>query len=428
MRRACRVAKDRVAKGRVARLLALALTALGAACSSATTEAGDAPPSADSLRALPRAVSSAEQKGIDAINVFSLRLLNAATRASNSGNVLLSAYSVSTALGLTMNGAAGTTEEAMRNTLAWGSMTRAEINAAYRDLAALLPTLDPAVTFKSVNGIWTREPMRANPDFVSDASQYFKATVSSAATPQAMFDAVNAWGNTATEGLVPKVLQDPPPNDLTMLLANALLFKGQWRDRFDPTKTAPAPFRLENGASVSVAMMTRTGGFRASSDTGVTAIELAYGNAAYSMLVLVPRTAPIGDFVAHLDAARLGHLIETLRPQDQTPLFMPRFRVSGSRELRPTLEAMGMGIAFTNQASFPRLFVDAAGQQLAFVKHAVTVDVDEEGTKAAAVTVVGVRETSAPAPINVNRPFLFLISERFTGALLVTGVVRDPRQ
>jgi serpin B len=327
-----------------------------------------------------------------------------------------------------MNGAAGATEEAMRNTLVWGTLTRAEINAAYRDLATLLPTLDPAVTFKGVNAIWTREPLRANADFVSDASQYFKAAVNSAATPQAMFDAVNAWGNQATEGLVPKVLQDPPPDNLTMLLANALLFKGQWRERFDASKTAPAPFRLEGGASVSVPMMTRTGGFRASGDSGVTVVELAYGNTAYSMLIFVPRTAPIGDFATSLDATRVAHLIGTLSPQDRSPLFMPKFRVTGSRELRPTLEAMGMGVAFSDQASFPRLFSDASGQRLAFVRHAVTVDVDEEGTKAAAVTVVGVVPVSLPASFNVNRPFLFFIRERFTGALLFTGIVRDPRQ
>ena len=409
------------------RLVMLAAGVLAVGCSNTATENQPGTP-ADSLRALPRAVSTAEQKGIESINVFSMGLLSEVTRASSSGNVLLSPFSVSTALGLTMNGATGATEEAMRNTLAWGTMTRAEINAAYRDLSALLPTLDPAVTFKSVNGIWTREPMRAHADFVSDATQYFKATVSSAATPQAMFDAVNAWGNQATEGLVPKVLQDPPPNDLTMLLANALLFKGQWRERFDASKTAPGPFQLEGGAPVSVPMMTRTGGFRASADTGVTAIELAYGNAAYSMLILVPRTAPIRQFVSTLDATRVSRLIEMLSPQDRSPLFMPKFRVSASRELRPTLEAMGMGIAFSNQATFPRLFADGSGQRLEFVRHAVTVDVDEEGTRAAAVTVVGVVPVSLPASFNVNRPFLFFIRERFTGALLFSGVIRDPRQ
>lgn len=411
------------------------LTLLAAACSATATEAGEkvtpgdslgAVVAGDSLRALPRAVTVAEREGIVANNAFSLRLLREATRAS-SGNVLLSPFSVSTALGLTMNGAAGTTEQAMRTTLEWGSRARAEINTAYRELSSLLPTLDPAVTFKSANAVWTRDPFRATPEFVADAASYFKANVSNAATPEAMFAAVNTWGNQATEGLVPQVLQDPPPPDLTMLLANAVLFKGQWRERFDPAKTAPAPFQLESGAAVSVPMMTRSGGFRAAFDIDAVAAELPYGNAAYSMLVIVPRTATIGSYVANFDSTALARILERLSPQNSTPLFMPRFRVSASRELRPVLESMGMSVAFSDLASFPRLMTSGS-HRLEFVRHAVTVDVDEAGTKAAAVTVVGVVLTSAPQPIVVNRPFLFVIRERFTGALLFTGVVRDPRQ
>lgn len=405
-------------------VLAAGLTSMS--CSGSPVENGGSAAPPDSLRELPRTVSVTERDGITANNAFAIRLLRTATR-SNTGNVLLSPFSVSAALGLTMNGAAGTTEEAMRTTLGWGTRTRAEINTAYRDLSALLPTLDPAVTFRSVNAIWTRDPLRASDAFVSDATQYFKAAVKSAATPQAMFDAVNAWGNEATEGLVPKVLKDPPPNDLAMLLANALLFKGQWRDRFDASKTAPGLFQLEGAPAASVPMMTRAGGFRVAADTGVTAIELAYGNTAYSMLILVPRTAPIGEFVGGLELTRLTGLVDRLSTQAGA-LFMPRFRVSGSMELRPTLEAMGMGVAFSNLASFPRLFANGGGPRLEFVRHAVTVDVDEEGTKAAAVTVVGVRVVSLPASFNVNRSFLFFIRERFTGALLFSGVVRDPRQ
>ena len=404
---------------------AAALTAL-AACSGSPT-ANDAPDAqADSLRSLPRTVSASEQQGVSANNAIALRLLRE-TAIGTPKNVLLSPFSVSTALGLTMNGAAGSTEEAMRATLGWGTRSRPEINAAYRDLAALLPTLDPAVTFRSVNGIWVRSPLRAHPDFISDASRYFNADVKSAATPEAMFAAVNAWANTATEGLVPKALQEPPPDDLTMLLANAVLFKGQWRDRFDPANTSSRPFQLESGSSVNVPTMNRTGGFRMSFDANATAVELPYGNAAYSMLLVLPRTGTIGDYVATLDSAKLGSLIARLGPSSNAPLYLPRFTTRSSLELRPALVRMGMGVAFSSAASFPRLF-ETGTHQLEFVRHAVTVQVDEEGTKAAAVTVVGVVLVSAPAPIEFNRPFLFFIRERFTGALLFSGVVRDPTQ
>jgi serpin B len=408
-----------------ATLLALVSGAL-AACNGSPTDNSTPGGQADSLRSLPRAVSVTEQQGISANNAIALRLLRE-TAVGTTKNVLLSPFSVSTALGLTMNGAAGGTEDAMRTALGWGTRPRADINAAYRDLAALLPTLDPAVTFRSVNGIWVRTPMRAHPDFVSDASRFFNAGVNSAATPQAMFAAVNAWASTATDGLVPKALEEPPPDDLTMLLANAVLFKGEWRDRFDPANTTPRPFRLENGSSPNLPTMSRRGGFRASSDPTATAVELPYGNSAYSMLLVLPRTGTIGEYVARLDSARLADLVARLGPQSDVPLYLPRFKTSSSLELRPALTAMGMGVAFSDAASFPRLFDDGAGQKLEFVRHAVTVEVDEEGTKAAAVTIVGAVPTSASLPIEFNRPFLFFIRERFTGALLFSGVVRDPR-
>ena len=408
-----------------ATLLALVASAI-AACSSSPTDTDTPGAVADSLGSLPRAVSAAEQQGIAANNAIALRLLRE-TAVGTPKNVLLSPFSVSTALGLTMNGAAGSTEEAMRATLGWGTRSRAEINAAYRDLAALLPTLDSAVTFRSANGIWVRTPLRAHPDLVADASRFFNASVNGAATPDAMFAAVNDWASKATDGLVPKALDQPPPDDLTMLLANAVLFKGEWRERFDPAETAPRPFRLENGSSVNVPTMHRTGGIRAAFDANTVVAELPYGNATYSMLIVVPTSGTIGEYVARLDAATLDGLIARLAPQPRSPVYLPKFRVSSSLELRPALTAMGMGVAFSDAASFPRLFDDAGGQRLEFVRHAVTVEVDEVGTRAAAVTVVGVVPVSMPASIDINRPFLFFIRERFTGALLFSGVVRDPR-
>jgi len=156
-------------------------------------------------------------------------------------------------------------------------------------------------------------------------------------------------------------------------------------------------------------------------------VELPYGNAAYSMLVVVPTAGTIGQFVAGLDSVVLARLVERLNPQPRSPLQMPRFRASASLELRPTLVDMGMGVAFSLDASFPRLLANGTRQRLEFVRHAVTVDVDESGTKAAAVTVVGAVLVSLPASFNVDRPFLFFIRERFTGALLFSGVIRDPR-
>ncbi len=406
----------------------LAPLALGfalAACSGSTEPAPGA--TVDSLRALPRALTAVETDAIAAGNSFALSLLRESDTRASGANVLLSPLSVSLALGMTMNGATGETESQMSSTLGWRSRSRAEINTAYRDLMTFLPSLDPSVMITLANAIWVRNGYAADPGFSSDVKQFFGADIRSSATPQTMFDAVNAWGNTQTKGMVPKVLDTPPPDDLVMLLANAVYFDGSWRNRFDPADTKPGPFRLENGTEVQVPMMTRSGEFRAFSDASVDAVELSYGNTAYSMLMLVPKSGTVSSLVATLDSARLATLTKSLNPvRSSAALTMPRFKLSKTVELAPHLGAMGMPRAFTNSAQFPRLIGESV--RISFVRHGVGMDVDEAGTRAAAVTAVGVELVSMPQPYVVNRPFVLMIRERFAGTILFAGVVRDPRQ
>ena len=177
----------------------------------------------------------------------------------------------------------------------------------------------------------------------------------------------------------------------------------------------------------TVPKMSRAGSFRSWRDDRLTAVELPYGNAAYSMLVLMPTRDPVGAFVATLDTARLAQVVQGLRDaRADEPLRFPKFTLEGSLELSPDLRALGMPRAFSGGAQFPRLVANEASK-LSFVQHNVKVEVDEKGTRAAAVTVVGVRVVSMPLGVDIDRPFLFLIRERLSGTVLFTGVVRDPR-
>ncbi len=407
--------------GRRRRWLTLASAVLLAACGEAT-----APATVDSLDALPRALTTVERDAIAGGNDFALSLLRR-TASSEAGNVLLSPLSVWTALGMTLNGAGGATEAEMRTTLGWGTRTREEINTAYRDLATLLPTLDPSVTVHSANGIWVRDGLTVDAGFTQDVRTYFGADVTSRPTPQAMYDAVNVWGNEQTDGLIPRVLTGEPPDDLLMLLANAVLFDGQWRERIDPAKTRDAPFQLKDGGSVIVPMMQQQGSFSGFWSSDLIAVELPYGNSAYAMLMLVPKSGTLDAFVAGLDGARLTALDNSIQPLPGNHFaYIPKFTVSGSLELRPALEQMGMPRAFTDAAEFPRLLGPVAAR-MDFVKHAVKLEVNERGTRAAAVTVVGMVPVSLPPEYRVDRPFVFLIRERFAGTILFAGVVRDPR-
>ncbi|MCZ8203764.1 serpin family protein [Gemmatimonas sp.] len=149
---------------------------------------------------------------------FAFDLLKAVDQGAR-GNVLLSPLSVSFALGLTMEGSAGTTQAQMPQVLGWGAAPRAEINAAYRDLMTLLPQLDSGnVTVQIANGIWVRRPNVPDTGFVSDARVFFGAPVQSLATPSLMYDSVNAWGARATRNMIPRVLEGTPSDDLMMVL------------------------------------------------------------------------------------------------------------------------------------------------------------------------------------------------------------------
>ena len=412
----------RIARSRTSSLIA-ALAIMATACSGA----GTAPDlgAADSLAALPRALTATERQAITAGNDFALRLLQR-TSARSAGNVLLSPLSVSLALGMTMNGAADETRSEMQRVLGWGAANRADINVAYRDLMTMLPALDGRVTVRIANGIWMLQPKVPDAAFVGEARQFFNAPVTSEVTPRAMFDAVNAWGDRETRGMIPKVLQQDPPRDLAMLLANAVYFAGTWRDRFDPAKTSPGPFQLEGSTTATVPMMAREGGFRSWRDDRLVAVEMPYGNAAFSMLVLMPIRDAVGPFVATLDTVRLTQVVQGLREaRADERLRFPKFTLESALELSPDLRALGMTRAFSDAAQFPRLVTNES-TKLSFVQHNVKVEVDEKGTRAAAVTVVGVVVTSLPLGVDIDRPFVFLIRERLSGTLLFAGVVRNP--
>lgn len=410
----------------------LLFTTVMMACGESTAPNGTT--AVDSLTALPRTLAPVERQAVDAGNAFALDLFKQAVAnpSPDERNTLLSPLSVSMALGLTMNGAAGTTLAEMQQVLGWGTRSRNEINAAYRDLRTLLPSLDSTVTVGIANGIWAARGAALDAGFVTEARDFFGAPVAVANSPEAMFDAVNSWANSATRGMLPRVLVQPPPDNLRMLIANAVYFNGTWRDRFDPAKTiTDAPFTLGSGAVVKTPMMTRTGGFNAAHvDLGLERLALAaevpYGNGAYSMLLLMPQSGSIQSLVQRLDTARLGTIVRSLRPGGAAMLGIPRFTLTSSRELSRDLITLGMSRAFSRGAEFPRLVTNEA-TQIGFVQHMVKVEVNERGTRAAGVTVVGIVVVSVPASYVFDKPFVFAIRERFTGTILFIGVVHDPR-
>jgi serpin B len=402
----------------------ISTVALLSACSNAAT------PSAaplDPLSALPRQLSIAEQRVIAGSNQFAFSLFREIAGSAPAGsNVFISPFSVSMALGMTMNGAEGGTFDAMRGTLGFREMSRDEINASYRSLIDLLRGLDKGVELRIGNSIWYRQNLEVLPEFVASSTASFDATVRALdfSSPSAV-TTINDWVKASTAGKISTIV-DAIPEDMVMYLINAIYFKGSWRDAFDPADTSPGTFATSSGA-ISVPMMHQTSQLAYSETDELQAVELPYGRSAYAMTVVLPKPGRTATtLVADIDGERWSAIAGS-SSRAEVELFLPKFKLEWEDMLNRPLIALGMGVAFTDRADFSRIR-SAGDLMISEVRHKTYVDVNEEGTEAAAVTSVGVVVTSAPARVvmRVDRPFVVVLREKLSGTILFVGKIENP--
>ncbi len=401
-------------------LLLLPLAAVVATCGDALAP----------IEGLPRELSVAEGKLVDADNRFAFKLFREVNaQEDDTANVFVSPLSVGMALGMTYNGAAGTTRDAMQQTLELGGMTLEEVNAAYQSLIALLRNLDSKVEFLLANSIWYREGVSVLPTFLELNQRYFDAEVIALdfADPSAA-DVINGWVSTQTKGKITEIV-DPPIDPLTfMFLIDAIYFKGDWTYQFDRDRTRDETFALTDGSQVSVPTMSRGEEIpvRLCQHADYTVLDLWYGGQAYSMTIVVPHDpATIHDVARAVTAQQWDAWTANL---DSTRAFvtLPKFTLEYDIELNDVLKALGMEIAFSGGADFSNM-IPGGGAYIEKVRHKTFVDVNEEGTEAAAVTSVEMRYESAQPTVRVDRPFLFAIRENYSGSILFMGKVVDPR-
>ncbi len=381
---------------------------------------------------LPRELTVAETKLVEADNRFAFTLFRAVnTQEAPDRNVFISPLSVAMALGMTYNGAAGTTREAMARALELEGMTIEEVNQAYRDLIDLLRTLDPRVELLLANSIWHRPEFTPLPAFLEVNRQFFDADVQALdfARPDAP-TVINQWVEDATRGKIPTIVPDPIPDRIVAYLINAVYFKGDWVQQFDKDRTQDEPFRLGNGGTVDVPMMSREEEHAVRLVVGdVTVLDLPYGGGAYSMTVLLP-SEPSGaqPLATELTREQWNSWVVAL---DSTDIFvsLPKFTLDYAIRLNDVLKALGMAEAFDPcRADFSNMFHVTPDRRFWIddVRHKTFVDVNEEGTEAAAATSVGIGVTSLPPRVVVDRPFVFAIRERFSGTILFMGKIMNP--
>jgi serine protease inhibitor len=401
----------------------IAAAALASACGG-STEPG--PPA--QLTGLPRVLSADELRVSRAANQFTFRLFQRLNAAQPSENVFVSPLSVSFSLGMAMNGAAGQTFDEMRAALGFDAAELAEINAGYSGLMGLQAGLDASTTFQIANSIWYRNGFTVHAAFIDQVREAFSADVNASPFDASTITQVNNWVSGKTNGRIPTILESITDANV-MFLINAIYFKGSWREAFKPAQTRDASFASISGPQ-TVKMMTRTddeeGSIRFSATPTATVGELSYGNGAFVMTVLLPNgTSTLESLAASLDTAAWTALVAPMQER-RYRVELPRFTITYERQLKDDLIALGMNIPFSeNGADFSRMTPQQAF--ISFVKHKSFVQVDEEGTEAAAVTNTGISVTSLPPCLCVDRPFIFAIRERFSGTILFIGkVVRIP--
>lgn len=356
-------------------------------------------------------------------NNFAFELMKQTMANTDESNVFISPLSVSIALGMTWNGAVGNTKTEMEKTLNMSGMSVKEINEYYKLMQSTLPDLDPKTKLSIANSIWYRNNFTAKSDFLKANIDYFDAEISPLDfNKQEAVDIINGWCSEKTNGLIPKVIEKIEAEQL-MFLINAVYFKGIWVRQFKKEDTREADFTNERNAKVKVNMMNITDTFAYAEDDFAQYLEMPYGNKAFSMTVILPKSLPATTDFNGLTTERFNKAVEKLA-NEKVVVMLPRFKVKNKFQLKPMLQAMGMQKAFTTGAEFDGIF-DVKPLYIGFVQHDTYVEVTEEGTEAAAVTTVGMTTTSLPnyPYFIVNKPFAFVIKENSSGIILFMGKI-----
>lgn len=348
------------------------------------------------------------------------------------GNLTVSPYSVAAALALAYNGSAGETARELGGLLGYAPEARPELNAGYLAQLKLLQDGGPGVELKIANSVWGMKGLPLRKDYLKTGKDFYDAQIKTTdlAAPKSV-KKINGWASDHTGDKITEMLAEPPGPQAVAVLVNALYFKGTWRNVFPDHATMPGDFHLPDGKKVQAMMMERGGFFPYAEGEKWQAVKLAYGEGQMEMVVFLP-----GEQSSLRELA--GQLEQGTLPLDQEfdssrgTLRLPRFTASYGTELSKALQALGVKLAFDQQrGDFSRMADLDRPVYFDKVIHKTFIAVNEQGTEAAASTVIDMRAGSAPPPdqpfeMTVNRPFLFLIRDAQTGVMLFLGAIENP--
>ncbi len=371
------------------------------------------------------APTSRQSKMPDNNNDFACKLFRTINKQKK-GSTIVSPISVSYVLGMLNEGADGETRRQITDVLGLGDSVQ-EINEYFKKMMGDAQSVDPSVKLKNANCIYCKLGKSINPKYKADMQNYYGANVEAINFNSSnIVDKINNWCKTHTDGMIPKLVTKGELNHLAvMYLLNAVYFKASWTDKFDPMSTRDIDFITHEGTTVKRPMMHRRGIVAYGKNDLCKMLCLPYGNKAYSMVVLLPNKGKTtGDIIRNLSAQKLKEWQSQMRTRD-VDILMPRFTTESETHLEDILSSMGMPRAFSeDSAEFPNMIQKPkVALFVSMMKQKAKIEVNEEGTKAAAVTVAEMAEKSLPSYeyFYASRPFVYYIMEKSTGAIFFMG-------
>jgi len=423
-------------KGLIVALVLALLLPLIASIQMAQPAAGEVLES-DKERITSPDVSTSEQALlVEGNSAFAFELYQALREER--GNLFYSPYSISLALAMTYAGGRGETAQQIADTLQF-LLEQERLHPAFNWLDAELASRGEGAEGKDgegfrlniVNAIWGQKDYEFLPAFLDVLAENYGAglrILDFITETEKSRLTINDWVSDQTEGRIEDLIPQGAIDALTRLvLTNAIYFNAAWENPFDKKMTADGPFYLLDGGQVIVPMMKQTESFSYTEGEGYQAVELLYDGDELSMVILLPEAGQFEAFAEGLQAQQVDAIINDLQDTRVT-LTMPRFEFDSEFSLKDTLAGMGMPIAFSGDADFSGM---TGNQELSIsdVVHKAFVAVDEAGTEAAAATSVIIKLTAVPEPpveVTIDRPFIFLIRDIETGAILFIGRVMNP--
>jgi serine protease inhibitor len=404
-----------------------ALVVCGCGVSGKTTVRMKGPQSFADAKPPTESQAKAGKQAADSVNEFAFRLAKAVEGSKPQTNLLVSPLSVSIAHSMLLAGATGDTQKEIWQALAYKSLLPPDVHDGMFALA-YDATHTAGRELQTANALFLLQPVKVKPPFEKTLRDKYDADVKQLnGAGQESVAAINDWANEKTAGMIPKVFDQLDP-EAVFVLANAATFIGRWKKPFDPSDTEDGDFTLAGGRKITVPMMSaQEVPVKYSDEKGLVALALDYESREYQFVVLMPTDgSDTSTLLGSLNATKWKAIVEGMR-EDEGNLTFPKFTFDASYDLIPVLKSLGVKKLFEQKAEFGGVLDKGPDAWVGRDVHLTHIEVDEEGTKAAAVTSEEMA-TAIPRPMKIDRPFLYAIVHQKTGVIVFLGICNDPTQ